>query len=119
MNFEAEASGGLRVCGRAIISFTVFIFTAYGPGDVLFAKHKARKGIYEKVRIKKVTLVNTPKANASTGAGAYPMYTDTFNGVWFNNDLVDLNTANAMIDSFIAAQGASLFALECNRNGNL
>ncbi len=104
----------IEICGKSIYSNSIFIYTRYGPGNIVFNKKKALKGIVEKICIKKVFIRDIPRSYSYNGVGVYPMYKDTLNGIWFEEDIVDQATALALIDFYLESQGIELSNIECN-----
>lgn len=85
MEYIETPTGGAEAGGCATID-TIYNFTIdYQPGDILYSRQKALKeGKFEKVVIKKL---KTVKHNSPHGL-VHPIYWDTFNSVWNEDDLV-------------------------------
>lgn len=98
MDFTYEASGGIQVFGCASYKLVWFRRYRYRIGSIVFDKHKALKGIYEKVAIKDVRFPN-PYVD---------LYVDTFNGLWNENELVSYETATEIIEEYILIRNAQL-----------
>lgn len=77
---EYVSTGGLKLRGYSLTCFSVVKHLKYSIGDFVFIQDKAMKGIIERVCIKKyfVTLYEYEIFK----------YQDTFNRVWFENELI-------------------------------
>lgn len=104
----------IEICGKSLYGNSIFIYTRYGPGNIVFSKKKALRGKVEKICIKTVIIGDIPRSCSSTGAGIYPIYKDTLNGIWLEEDVVDQATALTLIDFYIESQGIELLDIECN-----
>lgn len=88
------ASGGITFSGCALTS-KILIFThRWNVGDVLYLKHKAQKGILEKIAIKKVLLQLDGEIQFPTA------YKDTHNGIHGESNLLSEQDALDLIDLF-------------------
>lgn len=77
---EYTSTGGLKLKGYSSTCFSIIKHLKYSIGDFVFIKEKALKGIIERVCIKKYFLTATE----------YDIfkYQDTFNRIWFENELI-------------------------------
>jgi len=89
MVYDEMGSGGMIVSGCMAFSHVHYVITTYGPGDMLYNVHKARKGILEKIVIKKPRVVQSAK----TYGLAISLYVDTLNALWNEDDLVTYDEA--------------------------
>lgn len=103
MTYDETGSGGLTVegCGLATLLRNNLYVERYRAGNILYAAHRARKGVLEKVVIKKVS--------------GY-LYTDTLNGIWNEEDLVEFDDAVVLVETYIARQEALIALLGCQTN---
>lgn len=90
--YEETSNGGAIPGGCAIVKYVDVILTTFGPGDVLYSVHKARKGVMEKIVIKKPRLANLERTQG------YPviLYVDTLNGLWNEDELIPFNEAQEL-----------------------
>jgi hypothetical protein len=88
MNYEAQ--GGFKIANCSTYSFTKNIITLFYKGDVVYIKSKARRGILEKVSIKKINVVNLYDWN----------YQDTQNRIWLEYEICGLNEVNKIIENY-------------------
>ena len=109
-----NAIGNIQICGHGKIGRSVFVYTTYGPGDIVFNKRKALNGKLEKVCIKNVNIGTIPKACSSSGTGSYPIYKDTLNGIWLEEDIVNQDTALFLINFYLETQERNLTNIACN-----
>lgn len=79
-----EGQSGAKITGCAVIIYTKTYTTLFGAGDIVFSLEKARRGVLEKVVIKKQKLINVLK----TGGKFEVMYIDTLNALWNEWELV-------------------------------
>lgn len=91
--FNEIGNGGAVPKGCAEVSVDEYVAALYDTGDVVYNIHKARKGIYERVVIKRQKLVNT----TATGGIIVVTYVDTLNGLWNEDDLVLLAEAQDLV----------------------
>ena len=98
MDFTYVASGGISIIGCSNYELDYYRYYKYSIGSIVFNKHKALKGIYEKVVIKKVKFPT----------GYVNLYIDTFNAHWNEDELVSYNTATALIKNYIDTRNANI-----------
>lgn len=89
MIYSNVMSGGAKTYGCAVSYGGHVYVTPFGPGDVTYNVHKARKGVLEKVVVKQIVTV---RASLVGGLFSY-LYKDTFNGLWNADELVTLDVA--------------------------
>jgi hypothetical protein len=82
--YDETVAGGGKVAGCATITYIKVYTTLYAAGDIVFNVDKARRGVLEKVVIKKQKVINSAK----TGGQFKVMYVDTLNALWNEWDLV-------------------------------
>ncbi len=109
-DFTYVGSGGITIGGCAAVSYTPEYAHRWPLGTRLYALYKARRGCLEAVVLKQVRVVQ----NVKTGALTYIMYVDTLNGLWDEDELVELADAQAAVAAFDALQDARQAA--CMRN---
>jgi hypothetical protein len=87
--FNENGAGGVNVAGCGIITYIDVHKTLYAARDILFNIYKAKKGVLEKVVIKKVKIIN----GKLTYGQFEVMYVDTYNALWNEWDLVSHSQA--------------------------
>lgn len=119
-NFTYMASGSLTLGGCSEFRATRTLYYAFAIGSFVYNKDKAMKGIYEKVVIKKIHFVGTyvdPLKSwlVCLNCNLTPIYTDTFNAVWDEDDLVSYSDATVLINEYFELQDilAKEAALKC------
>lgn len=96
MDYTYEATGGIKIIGCAEYKLINFWYYKYAVGSILFSRKKALRGVYEKIAIKKVRFVD-----------AYsPIYTDTYNGTWNENELIPYSIAVGLVEDYIILRNA-------------
>lgn len=75
------SSGGLKLKGSFLTCYSVRKHIKYSIGDFVFVKEKALKGIIERVCIKKYFIISEYKYDIFK-------YQDTFNRIWFENEII-------------------------------
>lgn len=109
MNYSYVGSGTIKTGGCAIVEKYAFVEYKWGEGSVLYVKSKAEKGVIERVVIKRVIL----NSNAKTFLKIIPIYQDTLNSLWNENDLIIECDATTLATSYWEARQAALAALNC------
>lgn len=84
-NYTYEGDGIVTTHGYAIVKKKSYINYKWGENSILFVKSKAIKGCLEKVCIKKVIINYGP----NTYNKVIPLYQDTLNSLWNENDLIE------------------------------
>ena len=116
--FTYVASGIIQVGGCSAYEERVNICYEYAIGSLVFEKIKAMKGIYERHCIKDVRFdmqqVKALKRVANYSA-VKPLYIDTFNAYWNEDELVSYEDAKALVEAYIIQRNAELqqMALNC------
>ena len=100
--YDETAANGGKVAGCATITYIKTYRTDFAAGDIVFNVDKARRGILEKVVIKKQKVINSIK----TGGQFKVMYVDTLNALWNEWDLVShaqaIEVAKAYYENLLA-----------------
>lgn len=109
MDFEYEGSGEIRVGGCSGYKLTFFLYYEFAIGSTVYSKPKARKGIYEKVTIKDVRFPSTYADSSRFGMCKFcslgPLYVDTFNAYWNEEELVSYSDATELIEAYLIQRG--------------
>lgn len=103
MDYVYVATGGISVYGCSACKSKSVYQTKYVVGQLVYSVPQARLGVLERLAIKEVKVFPTLTAPLSAGGwmqGNTPLYTDTFNSLYNEDDLCDLATAQALIRSF-------------------
>jgi hypothetical protein len=108
MMFNEATSGGISAGGCAFAGDLHPFITQFGVGDTLYSEPKARKGVLEKVVIKSIKTTLTRRTLVAT-----TLYTDTFNGLWNEWDLVTYVKATELIELHRLRMEAALSRLRC------
>ena len=103
MDYTYVASGGLRVIGGAGYTEVHFAHYAYAVGSVVFSRPKAEEGVYYKICVKKVLWPTDTLSFENP-----PIYVDTFNAWWNEEDLVEYDDAVDIVQSYNIAKAAAL-----------
>jgi len=109
MKLYYTGSGGVTTGGCALTSRYVYITYKWGENSVLYVKHKAVKGILERVAIKRVILNSGPK----TGNQVIPIYQDTLNSLWNEDDLLIEEHARDLALMYWEIREAQIAAAQC------
>jgi hypothetical protein len=104
MNYQCVGSGGVSVGGCAPTEKFIFLYFKYGEGSIVFNAAKAAKGVLEAIAIKHVRLVNNKRTYGKT----LPLYQDTLNGLWNENELIPEDEARTIAGMYLAQQMALL-----------
>jgi hypothetical protein len=87
------------------INESVQVYTfPFGPGSIVFNCEKAQRGVMEAIAIKCITVVQ----NIKTGGLAIPLYTDTLNGLWNEDELCLEADAKAYAIAYLQQQQAEI-----------
>ena len=95
-DYFEDGVGGAKVVGCATIVYIKTYRTKFAAGDIVFNLHKARRGVLEKVVIKKQKIINSNM----TGGQFQVMYVDTLNALWNEWDLVSHAQAIEIAQSY-------------------
>jgi hypothetical protein len=87
--FNEIGAGGGSLGGCAIITYIKIYHTMFAAGDIVFNIDKAKKGVLEKVVIKRQRVINS----VYTGGQFEVMYVDTLNALWNEWDLISHSEA--------------------------
>lgn len=77
---EYVSTGSLKLKGYSLTCFSIVRHLKYSIGDFVFIKEKAIKGIVDRVCIKKYFITSFEFDITK--------YQDTFNRIWFENELI-------------------------------
>lgn len=91
------ASGGAKTNGCAKTSKLSYFKHKWAVNTILYVKHKANKGILEKVAIKRIILNEIQFKN-----NLPPIYQDTLNSLWNEDDLVIEEHAKSLVSDYLA-----------------
>jgi len=80
---QYTGSGGINIFGCARIKQSNYYTYKYGENSIVFLRYKAVRGVLEKIAIKKVIL----KQGYRTGGQVIPLYQDTFNAYYNEEEL--------------------------------
>lgn len=98
MPFQHQSSGRVRVKGCAGFELKKNYPAAYSVGQRVWIGRKARAGVFESVVVKRVRASVTSEPSYA-GIDVAIIYTDTFNRVWVEQELVNQTTAQALVDA--------------------
>lgn len=95
-------SGTINLYGCGLYRKKINVFYKWAEGSILFSKEKAQKGRLEEVYIKTVLL------NRSYNQ-IIPIYKDSYNSLWNEEDLVEEADAVILIQEYIDAERQIVF----------
>lgn len=101
-------TGGIRAAGCANARRRIKYILKFAEGSTAYLCYKAKKGVLESVVIKRVRLVS----NSRTFNKVVPIYTDTLNAIFNEEELCTGDEALAAATLYLAeraAQAKSLF----------
>jgi hypothetical protein len=107
MTYEYIGSGSIKTKGCADTSRHVFITYKWSENSILFVKKKSMNGILEKIAIKRVIL------NVKNGFSVIPIYQDTLNSLWNENELVIEQDARDFAIAYWEQQRDKIIEREC------
>lgn len=90
--YNEIGTGGATISSCAWIKFLDQLHTIWGAGDIVYNVDKAKRGVLEKVVIKKQTITRNIKTHGQYSV----LYTDTFNALWNEWDLVTFAEAQLL-----------------------
>lgn len=93
---DFTGSGTIKFRGCADYSKSDYYFIRFGEGSEVFVCGKARIGILEKIVIKRFNVIRTHK----TFGQPIVQYFDTFNRIWFPNELCEEEDAIAAAEAY-------------------
>lgn len=102
-------TGGAITSGCATTSYLVYNKYKWIVNSILYIKHKAAKGVLERIAIKRVILNRGPK----TGGQLVPIYQDTLNSLWNEEDLILESEANELVQTYRQMVDADYAAAQC------
>ena len=94
-----EDTNGVEFSGAASTAYSIYFEYKWGENSIVYVKDKARRGILERVAIKRVVLNSGPK----TYDKIIPVYVDTLNSYWNEDDLILEDEARDLISDYIAS----------------
>lgn len=100
MDYLYEGSGGISVGGCVRAVKRIFYIFKYAPGTTLYLCYKAKRGVLERITIKKINVI----ANSKTGYIPTPIYVDTYNALYNEWDLCTESNAVALATAFYEKQ---------------
>ena len=100
--FTYAGSGTINLYGCGLYRKKINVYYKWAERSILFSKEKARKGRLEEVYIKTVLLNRS--YNQIT-----PIYKDSYNSLWNEEDLVDANEAILLIQEYIDTERQIVF----------
>lgn len=92
--FSYTGSGTINLYGCGLYRKKINVYYKWAEHSILFSKEKAKKGKLEEIYIKTVLL------NRSYNQ-IIPIYKDSYNSLWNEEDLVDANEAVVLIQEYI------------------
>lgn len=93
MDFSYEGSGGVRVVGCAEFEGAKNYTTQFLPRQRAWVRRKARLGLIESIVVKKINTLSPEEMVSDWGSEPEVTYTDMFNRVWLEEELVNEETA--------------------------
>ena len=89
MAIQYTATGGVSIFGCATIKHYDYYNYLYGENSIVFLRHKAVRGVLEKIAIKKVILKQGAKGwnNYGTYGKIHPLYQDNLNTYYNEEEL--------------------------------
>lgn len=103
MDYTYTSTGTIRFGGCASYSLYHVFTYAFAVGSIVYNERKARRGIFEKIFIKKVRPVskyvifsknNVPETRFKA------LYIDSLNAYWNEDELVSYDMASALVDDY-------------------
>lgn len=110
VTYSYTATGGATFNGCAATEKITYINYRWGENSVLYVLAKAQKGILEQVAIKRVIL----NSGRKTFNQVIPIYQDTLNSLWNENDLILEADARTLAAAYWEARQAAISANRCN-----
>lgn len=90
MNYVA--TGTINIGGCSGYRLTNFFTYAFSTGSIVYSRPKAQKGIYEAVCIKEARFISWQHP---------PLYIDTFNAYWSEDELVPYSVAAVLVRTYL------------------
>lgn len=110
MTYAYTTRGGIQVGGCSKYTLVIELCYTYAIGSLVFSKTKAMKGVYERCCIKNVRfdMERLSLYRHLTRCDALkPLYIDTFNGYWNEDELVSYDTAKTLVEDYIIQSNAA------------
>lgn len=104
MNYTG--SGVTKTSGCAMTSSLVYTPYKWSVNSILYIKHKANKGILERVAIKRVIL-------NSAYNQIVPIYQDTLNSLWNEDDLLIEGQARDLAIAYLELRESQIAEARC------
>lgn len=99
-------SGGIKISGCAIANKVVYVSHKWEVNSILYIRHKAVKGVLERVAIKRVIL-------NSVANQIVPIYQDTLNSLWNEDDLLTEAHAIELTEIYREIRDAQIASSQC------
>lgn len=109
-SMEYQADGGVKVRGCAGTGLRRNYPVRYSVGERVWVGRKARMGKVESVVIKR-SRVSVPDRPSPGGYATAVVYTDTFNRVWIENELVNQEEAQELLQWSAERKAAGVRAM--------
>jgi hypothetical protein len=113
MDFTYIATGQINVGGCSDYLSQEILYWQFAVNSIVFSKPAALKGKYERIAIKEVIFNNI--GNMCRGCNYRPIYKDSYNALWSEEELVAYSDAVEIVDNFYVVQAARIErnALKC------
>jgi hypothetical protein len=98
--FEYTSGGGIGLGGCGGRRVTLYRHFRFGPGDTVYLCYRAIRGVLERVTIKRINIVQ----NERTAGQIIPLYVDTYNSIYNEDDLCTEAQAIAKANYFYNKQ---------------
>ena len=98
MNYTYIAGGQISIGGCSDYQAWAFAYWRYAVNSIVFSKLAALKGKYERVAIKEV--IFTDQSNMCRACNYTPMYKDSYNSLWDEQELVPYSEAVELVDNY-------------------
>ena len=90
---EFESTGlSIKIGGSAVCKLEITKYSKFNVRDIVYSKKYALNGGYEKICIKSL--------HYEEGQYYSPLYKDTYNGYWNENELITHSEANDFVDAY-------------------
>lgn len=118
MPYVFTASGSVRVGGCAGYAEAHYYRYAYAVGSIVYFRQKAAKGVFERVVVKEVRFpknYDPTRTRLGRHGNLSPLYVDTFNGLFNEEDLISYDDAAELVAAYNARvrEEAENNALNC------
>lgn len=95
--YNEIGTGGATLTSCAWIKFLDQLKTTWGAGDIVYNVNKAKRGVLEKIVVKKQIITR----NIRTHGQYSVLYTDTLNALWNEWDLVTFEEAQLLAVTYL------------------